>query len=384
MKHQRTGIANFRALVVLVSAWSGACLAQSDPAGEASPDRIATTLAPIGATDAEGSAPSAASVPTFDTPALDERFTGTSNASTGVNCATPQGPLLPAGWTVTYAANVTTCSPPFTSGFYSICLPGRACFNQYTYTSFYDVPVGGSMRYCSAIGVPAGWQVTQLNLPASCPGSGADSIMQHVSCISGQDTNCYPQSASITASPRTVLIPFGQGTGSTTVNWNTVNYSNPCVWISNNGGAAQLWGCSGGGAHSAVWPYVPEAGTTTLWISDGGSASPSPNIAQVVVTGQQGAPPPSTMTASQNPVIVPAGQTTGTFTLSWNAPGHSQVDLWGEQNLQSPGQKLFLGSGPSSGTALEPMSVGEIATLWLYAHGDTTTPLAILHLTGQH
>jgi hypothetical protein len=84
------------------------------------------------------------------------------------------------------------------------------------------------------------------------------------------------------------------------------------------------------------------------------------------------------------PVIVPAGQTTATFTLTWNAPGFSQVDLWGVQNLQSPGRVLFLGSGPTSGTAAEPMSVGEVATLWLYKHGDTTTPLATLHVTGRH
>jgi len=90
------------------------------------------------------------------------------------------------------------------------------------------------------------------------------------------------------------------------------------------------------------------------------------------------------MTASPNPVIVPAGQTTATFTLTWNAPGFSQVDLWGVQNLQSPGQVLFLGSGPPSGTTSAPMSVGEIATLWLYNHGDTTTPLVTLHVTGQH
>jgi hypothetical protein len=92
----------------------------------------------------------------------------------------------------------------------------------------------------------------------------------------------------------------------------------------------------------------------------------------------------ATMTASPNPVIVPAGQTTATFTLTWNAPGFSQVDLWGVQNLQNPGQVLFLGSGPASGTAPEPMSVGEVATLWLYKSGDTTTPLATLHVTGQH
>ena len=56
----------------------------------------------------------------------------------------------------------------------------------------------------------------------------------------------------------------------------------------------------------------------------------------------------------------------------------------GQQNLQWPGQTVFLGSGPTSGSALEPMSDGELATLWLYAHGDTLTPLATLEVHGQH
>lgn len=93
---------------------------------------------------------------------------------------------------------------------------------------------------------------------------------------------------------------------------------------------------------------------------------------------------PATMTASSNPVIVPAGQTTATFTLSWNAPGANQVDLYGEQNLQNPGQTLFLGTGAASGTAPAPMSVGEDAWLWLYFHGDTTKPIATLEVTGRH
>ena len=92
----------------------------------------------------------------------------------------------------------------------------------------------------------------------------------------------------------------------------------------------------------------------------------------------------ATMTASQNPVIVPAGSTTSTFTLTWDAPGYNTVDLWGVQNLESPGQDIFLGSGPTSGSALEPISVGEVATLTLYKHGGKSTLLATLHITGQH
>jgi hypothetical protein len=90
------------------------------------------------------------------------------------------------------------------------------------------------------------------------------------------------------------------------------------------------------------------------------------------------------MTASPSTVIVPAGQTTSTFTLTWNAPGISRVDLWGEQNLQSPGQLLYLGSGPGSGSALEPMSVGEVATLKLYNSDNAMFPIAVIQVTGQH
>jgi hypothetical protein len=90
-----------------------------------------------------------------------------------------------------------------------------------------------------------------------------------------------------------------------------------------------------------------------------------------------------TLSASQNPVIIPAGQTTATFTLSWTSTA-GQVDVYGEQNLQNPGQTLLLGTSGSPGSTLAPMSVGELATISLYAHGDTTTPLAILNISGRH
>jgi hypothetical protein len=90
------------------------------------------------------------------------------------------------------------------------------------------------------------------------------------------------------------------------------------------------------------------------------------------------------MSASPDPVIIPAGQTTGTFTLTWNAPGIRSVDLWGEQNLQSPGQLIYLGSGPGSGSALEPMSVGELATLKLYNSDNALYPIAVIQVSGQH
>jgi hypothetical protein len=162
-----------------------------------------------------------------------------------------------------------------------------------------------------------------------------------------------------------------------------------CVYVSvNDESSMHVVDCEHPGNSYTVpisWIVAPNSYLFTIAISSPSNPPVLPKgslpvLSTTVVRGVIAA----TMTASPNPVIVPAGQTTATFTLTWNAPGFSQVDLWGVQNLQSPGQVLFLGSGPSSGTAPEPMSVGEVATLWLYNHGDTTTPLVTLHVTGQH
>lgn len=301
------------------------------------------------------------------------------NATTGRRCATPTGPVPPNGWTVTYGGINSLCSYPWTSGYYSICFYPGACFNEYEYTSYYDIPVGGTLRFCSAAGVPAGWVVTQMNLTPSCPG-GNDSIMQHVSCISGRDTNCYPQSASISASPKTLTIPYGQSAGSTTISWNTTNYSNPCVWIQNSGASSpSLWACSGGGAHSATWPYVPYGGTTTLWISNGGSSSPSPNVAQVVVTGLAGAAP--TISASPNPVFIPVGKSTGSTTVSWNAAGYSSTSVY--VSMDGGAKSLMASSGTTGTSTPNWIQGGHSYSFSLHPTGNTATTLTSVNVQGK-
>jgi len=193
------------------------------------------------------------------------------------------------------------------------------------------------------------------------------------------DPTCVTAPATLRASQNPVVVPVGSTTSTFTLTWNAPGFSTVDLYGRQNLQSPGQTLFLGSGPTSGSAPEPMSVGeVATLWLyAHGDTTTP---LATLQITGIQGA----TMTASQNPVIVPAGQTTTTFTLSWNAPGHSQVDLWGRQNLESPGQTLFLGTGASSGTALEPMSVGEVATLWLYAHGDTTTPLAVLHLTGQH
>lgn len=305
------------------------------------------------------------------------------NATTGPQCATPTGPLPPPGWTLTYANNVATCSYPYTSGYYSVCFgPNHYCFNQVSYTSYHDIPVGGTLRFCSVIGVPAGWNVIQTNLSASCPGSGQDWVMQHTSCVAG-DSNCYPQSASITASPQTVTVPYGSASGATTVSWNTSNYSNPCVWIQNTGGPQQLWACSGGGAHSSVWSYVPAGGTTTLWISSGGSSSSTPRVAQVTVTGIAGTAP--TISASPMSVPIPAGSSNGSTTVSYNlsGSGYNAMCLWIQNN---GGEKKVWGcSAGLTRTDVWPyVPRGGTTKIWLSPNQTSPSPeLASVTVTGQ-
>lgn len=305
------------------------------------------------------------------------------NSTTGPQCATPTGPLPPPGWTLTAAATVPTCSYPYTSGYYSVCFgPNHYCFNQVSYTSYNDIPVGGTLRFCSVIGVPNGWSVTQAGLPSSCPNSGDDWVMQHTSCVAG-DTNCYPQSASISASPQTLTVPYGQSAGSTTVNWNTVNYSNPCVWIQNSGGSpSSLWRCSGSGAHSDVWPYVPPGGTTTFWISNGGNSSPSPNIAQVVVRAGRGTAP--SISASPQTVQIPTGSSSGSTTISYNltGSGHASMCVW-QQSTGGSSSVWACAVGATWSGIWPYVPRGGTTRFWLSPSSTSSTPeLVSVTVTG--
>jgi hypothetical protein len=299
-------------------------------------------------------------------------------------CAYDLGDRTFFGYVLTYGDSRAGCQPPHYPIYFSLCMGpnGSApCYYYLEFKTFYDVPVGGTLRFCSISGVPAGWTVTQQNLPGSCAFSGPDSVMQHTSCVAG-DTNCYPASATISASPQTFTVPYGQSYGSTTINWNTTNVNSPCIWIKNTGGTDSVWACDGSGAHSQVWPYVPYGGTTTLWVSGGGSSSPLPKLAQVVVTGNAGAVS-TTLTATPNPVQVPYGQTAGPFDVYWTAPGSSNVDIYlsadgGTRFLWGPNQPAI---GHSSlGASMIPR--GSTFLFQMYPHGSTTSLLKSLTVYG--
>lgn len=86
---------------------------------------------------------------------------------------------------------------------------------------------------------------------------------------------------------------------------------------------------------------------------------------------------PNTFWAQPNPVYTSGS--TGSWTLSWNTPGYSQIDAWGTNSLVGPVEH-FLGTAPSPGSALQVNDVGTISRIRFFAHGDYSFPLGTLEV----
>ena len=251
-------------------------------------------------------------------------------------------------------------------------------------------PNSGSTFLTCGSGCPTGYVPTSYEWSISCcNASGCGGISNNSSqcaCIPG--VTCPPpppprRSASISASPSTLTVPYGQANGSTTITWDTRSYSDPCVWIQNSGESVpKLWACAGGGSHTSIWPYVPSGGTTTLWVSDGGSHSPSPNIAQVVVTGLRGNAP--TISASPQVVSIPSGSS-GSTSISYNltGSGYTAMCVW-IQNTGGPQQLWACDGGLTKSVTWPYVPKGGTSTIWLSPSDTSPNPvLATVVVTGK-
>jgi hypothetical protein len=202
--------------------------------------------------------------------------------------------------------------------------------------------------------------------------------------------------ATISATPNPVIIPFGKSSNTNTLSWNAPYYSQATLYgvqnISNPGQILCLGNVSS--VQSVSETVVPNEVATLYLTAPTGCAAgtvvpsaPAPVLGQVTVTTQQGARP--ALHASANPVTIPVGQSSQSYTLSWTAPGYSSVSLYGKQNLYAPGQTLCLGNVSAPGSVSASMSVGEIADIYLTANTNctagqaytVTSPFDTLHIT---
>ncbi len=82
----------------------------------------------------------------------------------------------------------------------------------------------------------------------------------------------------------------------------------------------------------------------------------------------------STVTATPNPVTIPAGQTTAPVTITSNAPGYNSLSWYGSNSLPPyNGEILCLGSNlPTTYTFNGHMSPGQISKLYLVPNDNCT------------
>lgn len=186
-------------------------------------------------------------------------------------------------------------------------------------------------------------------------------------------------SGTITASPATVVIPTGQSTGTTNVQW-TGNDGSTFYVTANCGSGEQLFASSGAGSYQQSAPWIT-VGTNCLFRLRAGTPT-GRQLAQVTVTGVSGQLPSGSLSASPGTVLVPAGQTYGSSTIAWNTAYVSQAYVMASCN--GGAQTVFATSavGSSSKVATN-IPAGGNCTYQLRANGSAGTLLASTTVTGQ-
>jgi hypothetical protein len=296
-----------------------------------------------------------------------------------------------------HAETVQVCglSPP--AGFVAVdlvldlsCGPGPNG-NATVATRYDNLPVGADIYqvcYYPGAAIPPGWTLTRTYTSVTRCGGVAlgnqinQADIHHQQCLGGENYDlCYPPTGTITASPSTVVVPYGQTMGTTYMSWSS-NRSDICIWVKNNpGGNPTIWQCDRPSGANVPWIYVPINGTgngTTTFYMTTSHTSSTPYFKSTVVTGVPGARP--TLTISPTHVIVPVGQTSGTFTMTWSAPGYPSVDIIGRINGGPWGDPFNI---PASGTTGDNIPVGTTYDYEIVPHGGSNV-LATASVYASH
>ena len=203
---------------------------------------------------------------------------------------------------------------------------------------------------------------TSAALPATIPG-GTLTIQPADNLINPVDSN-----------NANVWIPSTQTTGPFGYRWNAPGYGTVDLQGKINNGAwltpvnVAATGNTGDNlplGTTYTFRLLPHGGTTVL--------------AQISFTGVAAPAPWFQMT--QPHVIVPLGQTTGTYSYGWNAPGYIALDVQQSTNggaWQAPTQIAHIGTTSGS------IAVGTTYQFRFYPHGDTIHLLYTLTVVASH
>ncbi len=124
----------------------------------------------------------------------------------------------------------------------------------------------------------------------------------------------HAQSISLTANPNPIIVPAGTTSGVTTISFNAPGYPNAQVRVGSATGT-ELGCCESGSAVTGNW--VTDG--MNFYLVDGNTG----NVLQTTTVYLSN----PTISASPNPIIVPAGATSGVTTISFNAPGYPNAQV---------------------------------------------------------
>lgn len=169
--------------------------------------------------------------------------------------------------------------------------------------------------------------------------------------------------ASLTASPNPIIAPMNGTSGSTTLSYNALSDSNVNLFLGSPSGTKVA---SGGPTNSVT---VTASNGATYYLVDGNTGN---TLQELTVSVQN----PS-LTASPNPIMVSPGVTSGSTTLSFNAPGYTNAQV---HMGSASGTVLFTG-GPT-GSSISSGSVTNGTTIYLVdANSGTTLQTLVLNVT---
>lgn len=281
-------------------------------------------------------------------------------------CAGPQ--FVPNGWIKINDTTVpqTTCAAPTP--------------NAWIVEKYADRWLNATIMACNGP-VPAGWtKLRTITSNSQCvqPYPGNVMEIKHTSCDNQSPETCYPSWVSV--SPFQVKVPYGTQWGSTQVTWSAPAYPGACIWVTWPGASApQQWGCSGTSGN-ATWPYVAVGTPNTFFLTPSASQT-TPVLAQNTVTAVYGTKP--TISASPTVVNIPAGQTNGTTTISYNlsGSGHGAICVW-VQNTGGSAIPQHCAVGTSGTFTWQWVPKGGSSTFWL--NNSSTSPADVYATVTVH
>ncbi len=166
---------------------------------------------------------------------------------------------------------------------------------------------------------------------------------------------------SFSASPSPIPITAGSTAGQTTLSWNAPGHS--LVQLFANG---IFFGNAGSSGSVATGNWVNDG--MNFFLVDPATGAPLSTV--TVHTSGAATTSPVAFTANPSPITLAAGASVGVTTLSWNAPGHSALQIWVDG-------VLFQAGLPASGSVSTGNWVGDGTSFALMDSGQTIATLVV-------